>query len=138
MALQDSRSGISPYNWQTLKGQTMTKITFLGAGSTVFARHLLTDILSFPELAETEVSLHDIDAERLDSSLLIAQRVAQALGAHPTLTATTDRRASLDGADFAIAMIQVGGYRPATVVDFDIPKKFGLRQTIADTLGIGG
>ena len=116
----------------------MPKIAFLGAGSTVFARRLLTDILSFPELAESQVALHDIDAERLDSSLLIAQRVAQALGVHPTLTATTDRRAALDGADYAISMIQVGGYRPATVVDFEVPKRFGLRQTIADTLGIGG
>ena len=64
--------------------------------------------------------------------------VAQALNVQPTLTATTDRRAALDGADYAISMIQVGGYRPATVVDFDVPKQFGLRQTIADTLGIGG
>src|SRR5205823_5552355 len=116
----------------------MTKIAFLGAGSTVFARHLLTDILSYPELAEAQVALLDIDPERLRSSQIVATRVAEALGAHPTLTATTDRRAALDGADYAIAMIQVGGYRPATVVDFEIPKRFGLRQTIADTLGIGG
>jgi alpha-galactosidase len=116
----------------------MTKITFLGAGSTVFARHLLTDILSFPELAESQVALHDIDAVRLHDSERIARRVAEALGVHPTITATTDRRAALDGADYAIAMIQVGGYKPATVTDFEIPKRFGLRQTIADTLGIGG
>ena len=116
----------------------MPKIAFLGAGSTVFARRLLTDILSFPELAESEIALHDIDAERLGSSQIVATRVAEALGAHPTLTATTDRRAALDGADYAISMIQVGGYRPATVVDFEVPKRFGLRQTIADTLGIGG
>jgi alpha-galactosidase len=116
----------------------MPKITFLGAGSTVFARRLLTDLLSFPELAESQVALHDIDAERLRSSQIVAGRVAEALGAHPTLTATTDRRAALDGADYAIAMIQVGGYKPATVTDFEIPKHFGLRQTIADTLGIGG
>ena len=116
----------------------MTKIAFLGAGSTVFSRHLLTDILSYPELAESEIALHDIDAERLGSSQIVATRVAEALGAHPTLTATTDRRAALTGADYAISMIQVGGYRPATVVDFDVPERFGLRQTIADTLGIGG
>ena len=91
----------------------MPKIAFLGAGSTVFARQLLTDILSFPELAEFEVALHDIDAERLSSSRVVASRVAEALGAHPTLSATTDRRAALDGADYAICMIQVGGYRPA-------------------------
>ncbi len=116
----------------------MTKITFIGAGSTVFARRLLTDMLSFPELAEAEIALTDINAERLRTSEVVAQRVAEALGARPTITATTDRRAALDGADHALCMIQVGGYMPATVVDFEIPKKFGLRQTIADTLGVGG
>ena len=116
----------------------MTKIAFIGAGSTVFARHLLTDILSYPELAAAHVALHDIDAERLRTSEIVARRVAEALGAHPTLTTTTERRAALDGADYAICMIQVGGYRPATVVDFEVPKRYGLRQTIADTLGIGG
>ncbi len=116
----------------------MTKIAFLGAGSTVFARRLLTDILTFPELAEAQVALHDIDSERLGSSQIVAQRVAEALGVHPTLTSTADRRAALDGADYAISMIQVGGYRPSTLVDFDVPKRYGLRQTIADTLGIGG
>ena len=116
----------------------MTKIAFLGAGSTVFARHLLTDILSYPELAESQIALHDIDVERLGTSQVVAQRVAEALGAHPTITATADRRAALDGADYAICMIQVGGYRPATVIDFEVPKRYGLRQTIADTLGIGG
>ena len=116
----------------------MAKITFIGAGSTVFARRLLTDILSFPELAESEIALHDIDAERLRTSEVVAGRVAEALGAHPTITATTERRAALNGADYAICMIQVGGYRPATVIDFEIPKRYGLRQTIADTLGIGG
>jgi alpha-galactosidase len=116
----------------------MTKIAFIGAGSTVFARRLLTDILTFPELADSQVALHDIDAERLGTSEVVARRVAEALGAHPTISATPDRRAALDGADYAICMIQVGGYRPATVVDFEVPKRYGLRQTIADTLGIGG
>lgn len=116
----------------------MTKITFIGAGSTVFAKNLLGDILSFSELAEATISLHDIDAERLRASEIVAHHVARHLGARPTIEATTDRRAALDGADYAICMIQVGGYRPATVTDFEIPKKYGLRQTIADTLGIGG
>jgi alpha-galactosidase len=116
----------------------MTKITFIGAGSTVFARRLLTDLLSFPELAEVEIALTDINAERLRTSEVVAHRVAEALGAHPTITATLDRRAALAGADYALCMIQVGGYRPATVIDFEVPKRFGLRQTIADTLGIGG
>jgi alpha-galactosidase len=116
----------------------MPKISFIGAGSTVFAKNLLGDILSFPELAEATISLHDIDKDRLRTSEIVAQKVAQALDAHPTIEATTDRRASLDGADYAICMIQVGGYKPATVVDFEVPKKYGLRQTIADTLGVGG
>jgi alpha-galactosidase len=116
----------------------MTKITFIGAGSTVFARRLLTDLLSFPELAECEIALTDINPERLRTSEVVARRVAEALGAHPTVTATTNRRAALEGADYALCMIQVGGYRPATVIDFEVPKRFGLRQTIADTLGVGG
>jgi alpha-galactosidase len=116
----------------------MAKITFIGAGSTVFARNLLGDILGFEELAESEITLFDIDAERLETSELVARRVADTLGAPAKILATTDRRAALDGADYAINMIQVGGYEPCTVTDFEIPKRFGLRQTIADTLGIGG
>jgi alpha-galactosidase len=116
----------------------MPKISFIGAGSTVFAKNLLGDILSFPELADSTISLHDINEERLKTSEIVANRIAQSLGISPKIEATTDRRASLDGADYAISMIQVGGYKPATVTDFEIPKKYGLRQTIADTLGIGG
>lgn len=116
----------------------MPKITFIGAGSTVFAKRLLIDILSFPEMAHCTVSLFDIDAQRLRTSEIVAHKVAEALDADPLIEATTDRRAALDGADYAIGMIQVGGYRPSTVVDFEVPKKYGLRQTIADTLGVGG
>ncbi len=116
----------------------MTKITFIGAGSTVFAKNLLGDILSFPELAGAEIALYDIDAERLKTSEIVAHKVADALGAKPTITATTDREKALDGADYALNMIQVGGYKPSTVIDFDIPKRYGLRQTIGDTLGVGG
>ncbi len=116
----------------------MAKIAFIGAGSTVFARNLLGDILSNEELASSEIHLFDIDAQRLATSELVANRVADALEAPAKIVATTDRRAALDGADYAINMIQVGGYEPCTVTDFEIPKRFGLRQTIADTLGIGG
>lgn len=116
----------------------MPKITFIGAGSTVFAKNLMGDILSFPELANSHIALHDIDEARLRTSEVVAHRVAEAVGANPTITATTNRREALDGADYAISMIQVAGYKPGTVVDFEIPKKYGLRQTIADTLGIGG
>jgi alpha-galactosidase len=114
------------------------KITFIGAGSTVFAKNLLVDILSFPELADSQLCLFDVDAERLQTSEVVANRIAQTLGIQPTIETTTDRARAFDGATYAINMIQVGGYRPCTVTDFEIPKKYGLRQTIGDTLGIGG
>ena len=116
----------------------MTTITFIGAGSTIFARNLLGDILGRPELADSTIRLFDIDAERLETSELVAHKVVEAVGAPARIEATTDRRQAFDGVDHAINMIQVGGYQPCTVTDFEVPKKYGLRQTIADTLGIGG
>ncbi|MBU6361583.1 MAG: alpha-glucosidase/alpha-galactosidase [Chloroflexi bacterium] len=116
----------------------MAKITFIGAGSTVFAKNLMGDILSFPELANSELYLYDIDETRLRSSEIVAHKVAEKLGAKPIIVTTMDKTRALEGAHYAISMFQVGGYRPSTVVDFEIPKKYGLRQTIADTLGIGG
>ena len=116
----------------------MTKITFLGAGSTIFAKNLLTDILTFPELADSTIALHDIDPDRLETTLLVGRMVAGSLGVDPDFEAHLDRKAALEGADYAIGMFQVGGYEPCTVTDFEIPKRFGLRQTIADTLGVGG
>ncbi len=116
----------------------MPKITFIGAGSTVFAKRLLVDIFQFPELADSTISLCDIDEARLRTSEKVTHTIAQHFDAHPTIEAATDRRAALDGADYAICMIQVGGYKPCTVTDFDIPKHYGLQQTIGDTLGIGG
>src|SRR5688500_948832 len=116
----------------------MPKITFIGAGSTVFAKNLLGDILGFPELAKSVIKVFDIDETRLSTSEVVANRVAETVGATPKISATTDRRKALDGAGYAISMIQVAGYKPGTVTDFEIPKKYGLRQTIADTLGIGG
>ncbi|RME70311.1 MAG: alpha-galactosidase, partial [Chloroflexi bacterium] len=116
----------------------MPKITFIGAGSTVFAKNLLGDILSYPELAGSTIVLHDIDEKRLRESETVARRIVDLLGVSPQIISTTDRRQALDAADYAICMIQVGGYKPATLIDFEIPKKYGLRQTIADTLGIGG
>lgn len=116
----------------------MTKITFIGAGSTVFAKNLMGDILSFSELQDVTLSLFDISEERLETSEIVARKVAKALGASPKIEITTNREKALDGADYAISMFQVAGYKPGTVIDFEIPKKYGLRQTIADTLGIGG
>ncbi len=117
---------------------TSPRIAFVGAGSTVFARNLLGDILSKPELQGADIRLFDINQERLSVTEQVAQRVAATLSASPRITATLDRKRALDGADFVINMIQVGGYKPATVTDFEVPKRYGLRQTIADTLGIGG
>jgi alpha-galactosidase len=114
------------------------KITFIGAGSTVFAKNLIGDILSFPELADSTICLYDIDQHRLKTSEIVAKRIAETLGAPSEIEVTTDRSRALDGAAYAINMIQVGGYRPCTVTDFEIPKRYGLRQTIADTLGVGG
>lgn len=116
----------------------MPKIAMIGAGSTVFAKALLGDILSFPELADSEIALMDIDAERLRTSEIVAKKVSDAVGARARVAATTDRRQAVQGADYVINMIQVGGYEPSTVIDFEVPKKYGLRHTIADTMGIGG
>ncbi len=116
----------------------MPKITFIGAGSTVFAKNLLGDILHFPELANATISLHDINEQRLHETEIVAHKIARQLGVSPLIEVSADRRKALEGADYAINMIQVGGYDPCTITDFEIPKKYGLRQTIADTLGIGG
>jgi alpha-galactosidase len=96
------------------------------------------DILTYPELAHSTFALMDIDQSRLDTSVQVAHMINRTLGTNATIEATTDRRTALKGADYVICMIQVGGYQPATVTDFEIPKKYGLRQTIGDTLGIGG
>jgi len=114
------------------------KITFIGAGSTVFAKNLLGDILSFPELADSSICLYDINRDRLATSEEVGQRIGNALGIKAAIQSTTDVGEALDGAAYAISMIQVGGYLPCTVTDFEVPKRFGLRQTIGDTLGIGG
>ena len=115
----------------------MTKIAMIGAGSVIFTRALLTDILGTPELAGSSIALHDIDAERLETAGMMARWCAGKLGAPAAITEHADRRAALDGADFVINMVQIGGHE-ATLLDFDIPRRFGLKQTIADTVGIGG
>ena len=116
----------------------MTKIAMIGAGSTVFVRKMLTDLFLTPEIGALDIALMDIDVDRLRTSETVARKIADQSGATATISAGTDRRAALDGADFVIVMIQVGGYRPATVIDFEVPERFGLRQTIGDTLGAGG
>ncbi|AHF75815.1 Glycoside hydrolase family 4 [Sodalis praecaptivus] len=117
----------------------MSKITLIGAGSTVFAQNILGDILSNPEFSHCTISLQDIDSDRLRTSEIVTRRICEALSLPDvTVEATLDRRAALKGAHFVFLMMQVGGYRPSTVIDFEIPTRFGLRQTIGDTLGIGG
>lgn len=113
------------------------KIAFIGAGSVEFTKNLLGDILTFPELADAEIALHDIDAERLEAAEGIARWTNGALDASASITSHLDRRATLEGADYVVNMVQVGGHE-ATLLDFQIPFRYGLRQTIGDTLGIGG
>ena len=116
----------------------MFKITFMGAGSTVFAKNVLGDCILSPELGEFDIALYDIDEKRLEDSRRMLESINKNYNGKAKIRAYTDRRAALRGADFVINAIQVGGYKPCTVTDFEVPKKYGLRQTIADTLGIGG
>ncbi len=114
------------------------KIAFIGAGSTVFMKNIIGDVLQRPALAAAHVALMDIDGGRLAESEIVFNKLVASLGAQATHSLHTDRRSALDGADFVVVAFQIGGYEPCTVTDFEIPKKFGLRQTIADTLGVGG
>ncbi len=120
----------------------MLKITFIGAGSTVFAKNVLGDVMMTPSLHEAEIALYDIDKERLEDSYLMLTALNKNVnGGAATIRkflGVEERKEALAGARFVVNAIQVGGYEPCTVTDFEIPKKFGLRQTIGDTLGIGG
>ena len=116
----------------------MTKIAFIGAGSTVFMKNLIGDALSMPALSGAKIALMDIDKKRLEESELVARKMIASLGVAATVETHMDQRRAIDGADFVIVAFQIGGYKPCTVTDFDLPNRVGLRQTIADTLGIGG
>jgi alpha-galactosidase len=113
------------------------KVAMIGAGSVVFSRNLTGDILSCPEFKDATLSYMDLDAERLDVAAALCRKTAKSLGANPTIQTTRDRREALAGADFVINMVQIGGF-DSTLVDFEIPRKYGLRFTIADTTGPGG
>ncbi|HKH87549.1 MAG TPA: alpha-galactosidase [Acidimicrobiales bacterium] len=116
----------------------MIKVAFIGAGSIEFTRNVVTDLCSFPEVnGEIEIALHDIGEERLGFAEELTRRIVAQSGSAASITADLDRSATLDGASYVINEIQVGGYA-ATRLDFDIPARYGVRQTIADTLGIGG
>ncbi|WP_046176091.1 alpha-glucosidase/alpha-galactosidase [Domibacillus indicus] len=116
----------------------MKKITFIGAGSTIFTKNVLGDCMLSPALQGFEFALFDIDAGRLSESEVLLKALKNTLNACVTIKTYTDRREALTDAEYVINAIQVGGYKPSTVIDFEIPKKYGLRQTIADTVGIGG
>ena len=114
------------------------KITFIGAGSTVFMKNIVGDVLQRPALAGAQVALMDINPTRLEESAVIAGKLIQTLGVPATVETYSDQRKALEGADFVVVCFQIGGYDPCTITDFEVPKQYGLRQTIADTLGIGG
>ncbi len=117
------------------------KITFLGAGSTIFARNVIGDCMCSEALRDSEFALYDIDPQRLEQSRVILEAMQKEKGGYGKITCfagVEQRKAALKGADFVVNAIQVGGYDPCTIIDFEIPKKYGLQQTIADTLGIGG
>ena len=119
----------------------MPKITFMGAGSTVFAKNVLGDCMLTPSLEESVIALYDIDAKRLDESYLMLSAINNNLGGKARIEkycGVENRKDALRGANYVVNAIQVGGYDPCTITDFEIPKKYGLKQTIADTLGIGG
>ena len=120
----------------------MPKITFMGAGSTVFVRNVIGDCMCSPALRDSTIALYDIDSERLEDSYLILSAINKNINENRAkiekYCGVENRKDALRGADFVVNAIQVGLYDPCTIIDFEVPKKYGLRQTIADTLGIGG
>ncbi|MBQ8340166.1 MAG: alpha-glucosidase/alpha-galactosidase, partial [Clostridia bacterium] len=120
----------------------MSKITFMGAGSTVFAKNVLGDAMLTPALRDFEIALYDIDEKRLEESYVMICALNKNINENRAKVSkylgVSQRRDALRDADFVVDAIQVGGYDPCTIIDFEVPKKYGLRQTIADTLGIGG
>ena len=119
----------------------MAKIAFMGAGSTVFAKNVLGDCMVTPALKDSTIALYDIDPVRLDESANMLEAINRNNGGHAKIEkylGVENRRTALKDANYVVNAIQVGGYDPCTITDFEIPKKYGLRQTIADTLGVGG
>ncbi|MCF1445455.1 alpha-glucosidase/alpha-galactosidase [Agrobacterium vitis] len=114
------------------------KITFIGAGSTVFMKNIIGDVLQRPALSGARIALMDINPQRLEESEVVARKLISTFGASATVETFADQRKALEGANFVVVAFQIGGYEPCTVTDFEVPKKYGLRQTIADTLGVGG
>ncbi|MFD1981725.1 alpha-glucosidase/alpha-galactosidase [Mesorhizobium newzealandense] len=114
------------------------KITFIGAGSTVFMKNIVGDVLQRPSLSGATIALMDLNPQRLEESAIVVNKLISTLGVKAKAETHSDQRKALAGADFVVVAFQIGGYEPCTVTDFEVPKKYGLRQTIADTLGVGG
>lgn len=131
-----------PENIHSVKGESIMKITFMGAGSTIFAKNVLGDCMCTPVLRDAQIALYDIDAGRLKESHMMLtnmnRNINQDRAYIQAYLGVEERKKALKNADFVVNAIQVGGYDPCTIIDFEIPKKYGLRQTIADTVGIGG
>ena len=124
-----------------MKELTMTthpRIAFIGAGSTVFMKNIVGDILQRPALSGATIALMDIDPRRLEESAVVAGKLVKTLGVKAQVETYVDQRRALDRADFVVVAFQIGGYEPCTVTDFEVPRKYRLRHTIADTLGVGG
>ena len=114
------------------------KITFIGAGSTIFTRNIIGDVLHYPALENAVIALMDIDQSRLNESELVVQKLISSLKAKASVQTFSNQMDALKDADFVVVCFQIGGFKPCTLTDFEIPKSYGLEQTIADTLGIGG
>lgn len=113
-------------------------ITLIGAGSTIFMKNLIGDLLHYPALFNAKIRLMDIDEIRLEESRIVAEKMVTSMESCVEITTFSNQRTALEGADFVIMAFQIGGYKPCTITDFEIPKKYGLHQTIGDTLGVGG
>ena len=116
----------------------MIKLTIIGAGSAVFTKNIVVDLLHISSFKKMHISLMDIDEDRLKLAKELIDSVAIKLNAKPKISLHTNRKDALRSSDFVQTTIQVGGYKPSTVIDFDIPTKYGIKQTIGDTIGIGG
>ena len=114
------------------------KIAFIGAGSTVFMKNIVGDVLQRPALSGATIALMDINPQRLEESAVVVNKLISTLGVQAKAETYSDQKKALANADFVVVAFQIGGYEPCTVTDFEVPKKYGLRQTIADTLGVGG
>lgn len=114
------------------------KITFIGAGSTVFVKNILGDVFQRPALKSAHIALMDIDETRLEESHIVVRKLMDSVGANGEISCHRDRKTALQGADFVVVAFQIGGYEPCTVTDFAVCKRHGTEQTIADTLGPGG